>query len=106
MLKPNNYGKILSLEGLPKIKIDDLVSQAREVIKKQYLESIELGTGHRIDLVTSGTRFGGVRYWFKCPRCGRRAGVMYQGTNGLLCRICVGYRYRGSRYKGMTEIVQ
>jgi len=103
MLKANDYGKILTLESFKKIRIDDLVRQAKGDLKRQYLESVELDSGRRIDLVTSGTRYGGLRYWFACPGCQKRVGVLYQGPNGLGCRKCMGYRYRGSRYRGMRQ---
>ena len=103
MLKPYDYGKILTLESCRKIKIDDLVRQARQEAKRLYIESLDLDSGHRIDLVTSSTRYGGLRYWFRCPKCQKRVGVLYQGPDGLSCRVCVGYRYRGSRYKGMNN---
>ena len=98
---PYDYGKILTLESCRKIKIDDLVRQARQKAKRLYIESLDLDSGRRIELVTSSTRFGGKRYWFKCSKCEKRVGVLYCGPNGLGCRQCVGYRYSGSRYKGM-----
>lgn len=101
MLKANDYGEILTLESLRKININDLVRQARQETKRLYLESFELDSGRRIDLVTSGTRFGGLRYWFKCPNCFKRVVVLYQGPKNQVCRECVGFRYEESRYKGM-----
>lgn len=62
---PNDYGKILTLESCQKIKIDDLVRKARQEAKRLYIESLDLDSGRRIDLVTSSTRYGGLRYWFK-----------------------------------------
>ena len=76
MLKANDYGKILTLESLRKVKIDALVSQARQESKRLYLESLDLDSGRRIDLVTSSTRYGGLRYWFSCPKCQKRVGVL------------------------------
>ena len=101
MLPPHDYGKILTLESCRKTRIDDVVRQATREMKKHYIESIELDNGQKIDLVTSRNGFGGVRYWFVCPECRSRVGVLYSGPNGMKCRKCVGYRYRGSRYKGM-----
>ena len=101
MLKANDYGKILTLESCRKIKIDDLVRQARLEAKRLYIESLDLDSGRRIDLGTSSTRYGGLRYWFKCPKCQKRVGVLYRGPDELCCRACVGFRYKGSRYKGM-----
>ena len=103
MLKANDYGKILTLESCRKIKIDDLVRRARQEAKRLYIQSLGLESGHRIDLVTSDTRYGGKRYWFICPRCSRRIGNLYQQVNTLSCRICTGLSYRSSRYKGMLE---
>jgi len=103
MLKANDYGKILTLESLRKVTIDSLVRLARLEVKKRYLESVDLGSDRKIDLTTSRIANGGSRYWFLCPDCQRRSGVLYQGPNGLTCRICVGYRYRSSRYKGMVN---
>lgn len=103
MLKVNDYGKILTLESLRKVTIDSLVRLAREEAKRLCLKSVDLGTDRIIDLTTSKITNGGLRYWFLCPDCHRRSGVLYQGPNGLTCRICVGYRYRSSRYKGMVS---
>ena len=42
-------------------------------------------------------RFGGVRPWFLCPRCGRRCGFLYAGTGGFRCRDCGGLAYWTTR---------
>lgn len=45
--------------------------------------------GHAISIVTTPCNFGGVRYWFQCPSCGRRCAILYP----LACRICCDGRY-------------
>ena len=85
---PNDCGNVLTLATMSKININDLVRQARERAKLLYLESFNLDSGLRIDLVTSSTRYGGLRYWFKCPKCQRKVGVLYRSINGSGCRIC------------------
>lgn len=43
--------------------------------------------------------FGGVRWWFVCPACGRRAAILYArlGREEFLCRRCHGLTYRSSQ---------
>lgn len=42
---------------------------------------------YEIELETTKCNFGGLRYWFKCPECNKRACVLYSGTI-FKCRIC------------------
>lgn len=98
----NDYGRILTLENLISVRIDELVRLARQNVKKMLLQSIETNLGTKIDLVTSKVGGEGIRYWFTCPRCQRRVGVLYHDRSDVACRLCVGYRYAKSRYKGMS----
>jgi hypothetical protein len=43
--------------------------------------------------------FGGVRWWFICPSCKRRAAILYArfGREGFLCRRCHGLTYQSSQ---------
>jgi hypothetical protein len=49
----------------------------------------------KISLVTTPCNFGGVRYWFGCPSCGRRVGVLYlvPGDVYFRCRHCNNLSY-------------
>lgn len=47
-----------------------------------------------IDLTTTQPNFGGVRYWFICPYCGKRVGTLYQTGFSFVCRNCIGLRYK------------
>ena len=42
----------------------------------------------RIYLAVSPCHFGGVRRWFSCPVCGRRAGLLYLRSGRFACRHC------------------
>ena len=42
----------------------------------------------RIYLAVSPCHFGGVRRWFTCPVCGRRAGLLYLRSGRFACRPC------------------
>jgi hypothetical protein len=51
----------------------------------------------RGELYTTTPHYGGVRYWFRCPRCWRRARVLYaypqRGRERFWCRQCQCLRY-------------
>ncbi|MBL7107607.1 MAG: hypothetical protein ISS77_08400 [Phycisphaerae bacterium] len=49
----------------------------------------------KISLVTTPCNFGGVRYWFGCPWCGRRVAVLYlaPGDVNFKCRNCNNLSY-------------
>lgn len=48
---------------------------------------------YAILLVTAPCNYGGVRYWFKCPGCGKRYACLYSGGSYFLCRRCHGLTY-------------
>ena len=42
----------------------------------------------RIQLDASCCYFGGLRYWFYCPNCNERIGILYKVNNEFACRKC------------------
>ena len=50
---------------------------------------------YAVSLVTTPCNFGGVRYWFGCPSCGRRAAVLYLAPGDIyfMCRHCNNLSY-------------
>ena len=53
----------------------------------------------RVRLQSTPCRYGGVRWWFECPRCGRRVGKLYLPPRAVAyrCRLCWDLRYRSQR---------
>lgn len=49
---------------------------------------------HTVYLTKSSCNYGGVRYWFKCPYCPRRAGVLYLSGGQCACRHCFKLAYQ------------
>jgi len=49
-----------------------------------------------IELCATSCYFGGVRYWYICPSCERRAGRLYQSELGFYCRCWVGVVYQST----------
>jgi len=46
----------------------------------------------------------GYRWYFRCPRCGRRCEVLYVGRRGLACRFCNRLIYR-SQARRITPLI-
>lgn len=104
-MNPNDFGKKLLTDQCQQIRLSDFVRKTRQEMKGALLQSSIKAGGHDILLNRSKTGFGGTRYWFSCPSCQRRAGVLYRHPiSGILgCRKCLGLDYRKHRFKGMIE---
>ncbi|EKD44367.1 MAG: hypothetical protein ACD_71C00161G0002 [uncultured bacterium (gcode 4)] len=100
-LQTNYFGKNIVLEHCKKISIKNLLKTVREHIKGEMM-TIE---AEGITLTQTKTNYGGIRYWFSCPKCQRRVSVLYENphTLALECRICTGFTYKKQKYKGMIE---
>jgi len=57
--------------------------------KKSTGEVVE----QRVQVETTPCRFGGARSWFTCPRCGKRAAVIYASGRYFACRKCSDLAY-------------
>ena len=103
---PNDFGMPLIVENCPKIKIDDLLKQCREEFKEAMITSQLKVMGIDVELIATETKFNGIRFWFKCPQCERRVGVLFKHpvTQAIGCRLCLRLHYRKQRYKGMAEL--
>ena len=104
-LIPNNLGKSFLVEECQRIPIQDYLKIAGRKLKEALLCS-ELGVNNlSVSLTTSRTNFGGLRYWFSCPSCNRRVGVLFVHPISQIigCRLCLGLEYRKRRFKGMIE---
>lgn len=104
-LKPNNLGKSYLVEQCRKINISDYLGEARNRLKESMITSQLEVDGLDIGLTISKTNYKGTRFWFKCPVCNKRVGVIYKHpTRAILgCRTCLNLEYRCRKYKGMVE---
>lgn len=58
-------------------------------------------TRQRVSLNATPLHFGGVRWWFACPKCGRRCAKLYlPDLSGFACRICHNLTYRSCNDSG------
>lgn len=104
-LKPNDLGKKYLVEECQKIRIDNFLKSYRNKLKELILSSELEALGTRIELTTSKTCYNGTRFWFKCPLCEKRVGVLLKHplTDQIGCRQCLNLEYRKRLYKGMVE---
>ncbi|MCX6760451.1 MAG: hypothetical protein NTW46_03875 [Candidatus Nealsonbacteria bacterium] len=104
-LNPNDLGKKYLVEECQKISINTFSRQANKKMKEAFMTSqIEI-MDKSIKLATSNLHFGGVRYWFECPLCGKKVGTLFIHplSQRVGCRCCLKLEYRKRRYKGMIE---
>ncbi|HBY1513290.1 TPA: hypothetical protein MIQ52_000387 [Klebsiella aerogenes] len=51
------------------------------------------GESISVALATTSPRYGGVRWWYVCPECGKRKTSLYLSGTALRCRQCAGLHY-------------
>jgi len=106
-MNPNDFGKKYLVEQCQKIKLSDLIGKITEQVKESVIRAKIESEGYDILLNKSKQAFGGTRYWFSCPICHKRAGVLYKHpiSQNLGCRKCLLLDYRKHRYSKMVENV-
>jgi hypothetical protein len=104
-MKPNDFGKPVLVEECQKIRISDFLKEYRAKLKILVIQAEIEELGLKIDLAPTKTGFGGVRQWFVCPLCKKRAGTLFlQSVKNIIgCRTCLGLKYQKNRYRGMIE---
>lgn len=104
-MKTHDFGKKLLTDQCRQIRLSDFVRKTKPRIKEALLLSAIETEGYQILLSRSKTGFGGLRYWFNCPLCHKRAGVLYKHplNQAFGCRRCLRLDYRKHLYKGMAE---
>jgi len=104
-LKLNDLGKKFIVEECQKISIKFYIDNAKRKIMDALIKSELQYKDIDIQISTSNTYGGGIRYWFLCPLCKRRAGVIFTHpiTNIFGCRTCLNLKYKKIRFKGMIE---
>ena len=104
-LNPNDLGKKYLVEECQKIRIENFLQSYRNKLKELVLTSELEVLGLKIELTTSKTYYNGIRFWFKCPLCNSRVGVLFKHpfNKGIGCRKCFNLEYKKRRYKGMLE---
>lgn len=82
----------ITLDDLPKLDIRQM-----KISGKSLDVPVMRGNAviyQTINLAETPCNYGGVRHWFECPHCERRAAVLYLHGYWHSCRKCLGLPYR------------
>ena len=62
--------------------------------------------GYKVNLASINCNYGGKRWFFNCPYCRKRVGVLYVGGSEFACRHCYNLTYasRNESRRGDIEI--
>lgn len=60
---------------------------------------------YNINLTSTRCNYGGKRYWFLCPSCNLRVGVLYFRFCKFLCRFCANITYESKTASGKWKKV-
>lgn len=101
----NNLGEKFTVEDCQKVAISDILRDYKAKLKETILRSQFEMLNENVLIMTSKTGKGGIRFWFMCPQCKRRVGVLLKHPvqNLLGCRLCLNLKYGQQRFKGMIE---
>jgi hypothetical protein len=91
------------VESCQRIDINELVRTTKAELLKLRLQSRINSLEQDLEVITTPCRFGGHRYWFVCPGCNHKVGVLYRPplSNELRCRKCHNLTYTRTRYHKM-----
>jgi len=101
----NNLGNTFLVEDCQKVAVSDLLRDYKTKLKETILRTQFEMLNENVIKTKTKTGNGGLRFWFMCPRCKRRSGVLLKHPlqNILGCRSCLKLEYKSRRFKGMIE---
>lgn len=104
-LTPNDLGDFAVVENSPSLSIREVVGHYQQSWKQTLLASSVKVGDTQVKLISSPSRWGGVRIWFACPLCQARCGVVliHPATQQVGCRQCLNLKYKKQKYKNMIE---
>ncbi len=95
-----------SLNNYPRLSI----SSYREQLRITQPDSLPVSYRHRgkqysynIKLAKTLCNYGNYRYWFLCPSCSKRTGVLYC-AGSYVCRHCIGANYQSQLQQPIDRI--
>ena len=57
-----------------------------------------------IPILSTPCNYGGKRFWWQCPRCGRRVAVLYGAGKYFLCRHCHNLSYSSQQESKINRL--
>lgn len=79
------------------IQMKDLLHQAKQKLKLALVQNELEINGINSSITASQTGGGGFRYWFTCPQCQKRCGVLFRSplnSEIVACQKCLAVKYK------------
>lgn len=57
----------------------------------------------QVMLLSTKCNYGGMRYWFECPSCYKRIGILYNRSGHFACRHCQHLTYVSKNVSGIEK---
>lgn len=94
------------------ISVMTMSEKNKDGVRFQYVQNDRFGNekifDYRAGFTTTPCNYGGERYWFLCPLCYRRVGVLYKKGDYFRCRHCHDLTYasknQGYSVTSMSEL--
>lgn len=101
----NDFGKKWLVEDCQKIEMKEILQETKKQLLQQLLHAQIEAYGIQTEILHSPTGNGGKRWWFACPQCNKRKGVLYKHpfTTQIACRDCLQLRYKKQAKHKMIE---
>lgn len=85
-----------TLSRYPQIRISQYTQRLKQDSKASVLNLTYSVNGNdyrqAVSLAKTACNYGGYRFWFICPKCHKRVGVLYC-VGAFFCRHCIGANY-------------
>jgi len=84
---------------MPDVSLEELNAIIAQRLDNMNYQSILHGYALKLYFTTTVPHLGGVRYWFICPYCKRRVGVLYRPRFAVYfkCRHCYNFTYKSTQ---------
>ena len=94
----SSIGLIVSLDELN----HELGNQLRGIVILHYVAGNQR-ISCNIGLTTTSCNYGNFRYWFMCPKCFQRIGMLYLYGGNFACRHCHNLTYESRKLNGFQK---
>lgn len=104
----SKYGTTHTLIEYQRVNIKNI----KDVIKQSHQDSVLYFSythngksyNYSVRLDKTACNYGGNRYWYVCPKCGRRTSVLY--CAGIyMCRRCIGANYESQLNRDRDRLI-
>lgn len=98
-----------TLSNHSRLSISDYHQQLTQLSTQSTVTLDYLHQGRRysyqVEVTTTPCNYGGVRYWWSCPKCSKRVAVLYCAGK-YVCRHCMGLNYHSQHSTPLDRLFE